>query len=132
MPETWLAWRRDVEDLVRAGPEAAEAALSFFRPRAAELARVPVRAAKKIAEKALRRQEGRGLPLVVVRGDGEVHARAGPRCRGAAVPRVRDGVRAVWRGRSRGDRPSGRVRVGGGRRRGRHPGSDPLRRRRAR
>ena len=74
VPETWLAWRRDVEDLVRAGPEAAEAALSFFRPRAAELARVPVTAAKKIVEKALRRQEGRGLPLVVVRGDGEVHA----------------------------------------------------------
>ena len=74
VPETWLAWRRDVADLVRAGPEAAEAALSFFRPRAAELARVPVTAAKKIVEEALRRQEGRGLPLVVVRADGEVHA----------------------------------------------------------
>ena len=74
VPETWLAWRRDVADLVRAGPEAAEAALSFFRPRAAELARVPVTAAKQIVEEALRRQEGRGLPLVVVRADGEVHA----------------------------------------------------------
>ena len=74
VPETWLAWRRDVADLVRAGPEAAEAALSFYRPRAAELARVPVREAKKIVEEALRRQEGRGLPLVVVRADGEVHA----------------------------------------------------------
>ena len=74
VPETWLAWRRDVADLVRAGPEAAEAALSFFRPRAAELARVPLTAAKQIVEEALRRQEGRGLPLVVVRADGEVHA----------------------------------------------------------
>ena len=74
VPETWLAWRRDVADLVRAGPEAAEAALSFFRPRAAELARVPVTAAKQIVEEAIRREEGRGLPLVVVRGDGEVHA----------------------------------------------------------
>ena len=74
IPETWLAWRRDVADLVRAGPEAAEAALSFYRPRAAEVARVPVPAAKKIVEEALRRQEGRGLPLVVVRADGEVHA----------------------------------------------------------
>ena len=73
-PETWLAWRRDVADLVRAGPEAAEAALSFFRPRAAELARVPVTAAKQIVEEAIHREEGRGLPLVVVRGDGEVHA----------------------------------------------------------
>ena len=72
VPETWLAWRRDVADLVRAGPEAAEAALSFFRPRAAELARVPVREARKIVEEALRREEGRGLPLVVVRADGEV------------------------------------------------------------
>ena len=73
VPETWLAWRRDVADLVRAGPEAAEAALSFCRPRAAELARVPVREAKKIVEEAIGREEGRGLALVVVRGDGEVH-----------------------------------------------------------
>ena len=74
VPETWLAWRRDVADLVRAGPEAAEAALSFYRPRAAELARVPVTAAKQIVEEMIRREEGRGLALVVVRGDGEVHA----------------------------------------------------------
>ena len=74
VPQTWLAWRRDVADLVRAGPEAAEAALSFYRPRAAELARVPVREAKKIVEEAIGREEGRVLPLVVVRADGEVHA----------------------------------------------------------
>ena len=74
VPETWLAWRRDVADLVRAGPEAAEAALSVFRPRAAELARVPVTEAKKIVREAIGREEGRGLALVVVRGDGEVHA----------------------------------------------------------
>ena len=74
VPETWLAWRRDVADLVRAGPEAAEAALSFFWPRAAELARVPVTAAKQIVEEAIRREEGRGLALIVVRVDGEVHA----------------------------------------------------------
>ena len=67
--------RRDVDAVEDGpGPEAAEAALSFYRPRAAELARVPVREAKKIVEEALRRQEGRGLPLVVVRADGEVHA----------------------------------------------------------
>ena len=74
VPETWLAWRRDVADLVRAGPEAAEAALSVFRPRAAELARVPVTEAKKIVREAIGREEGRGLALVVVRADGEVHA----------------------------------------------------------
>ena len=74
VPETWLAWRRDVADLVRAGPEAAEAALSFFPPRAAELARVPVTAAKQIVEETIRREEGRGLALVVVRADGDVHA----------------------------------------------------------
>ena len=74
VPETWLAWRRDVADLVRTGPEAAEAALSFFRPRAAELARVPVTDARKIIEEAIGREAGRGLPLVVVRGDGEVRA----------------------------------------------------------
>ena len=74
VPETWLAWRRDVPDLVRAGPAAAEAALSVFGPLPAELARVPVTVAKQIVERAMVRQEGRGLPLVVVRGDGEVHA----------------------------------------------------------
>ena len=79
-PETWLAWRRDVADLVRAGPEAAEAALSFFPPRAAELARVPVTVlAKQIVEEAIRREEGRGLALVVVRADGDVHTPRGSR-----------------------------------------------------
>ena len=73
-PETWLAWRRDVPDLVRAGPAAAEAALSVFGPLPAELARAPVTDAKRIVERAMVRQEGRGLPVVVVRADGEVHA----------------------------------------------------------
>ena len=73
-PEAWLAWRRDVADLVRAGPEASAAALSFVGLRPEELARVPAAVAKKIVGEAIRREEGRGLPLVVVRGDGEVHA----------------------------------------------------------
>ena len=73
-PETWLAWRRDIPDLVRAGPAAAEAALSFYSLRAAELARVPAAVAKKIVREAIGREEGRGLPLVVVRADGEVWA----------------------------------------------------------
>ena len=74
VPETWLAWRREIPDLARAGPEGAEAALSFFRPRPAELARVPAPFAKMLLERAILRQEGNGLPLVVVRGGGEVHA----------------------------------------------------------
>ena len=73
-PETWLAWRQDIPDLVRAGSAAVEAALSIFGPLPAELARVPVRAAKRLVERAIVRQEGRGLPLVVVQGDGEVRA----------------------------------------------------------
>ena len=74
VPETWLAWRRDIPDLARAGPEAAEAALAFFRPRPAEVARVPVTTAEKVVVRAMVRQEKKGLPLVVVAGDGEVHA----------------------------------------------------------
>ena len=74
MPEIWIAWRRDIPDLARAGAEAADAALSFFRPRPAELARVPVTAAKKLLERAILRREEKGLALVVVRGDGGVHA----------------------------------------------------------
>lgn len=71
--EAWLAWRRDVADLVRTDPAAAAAALSFYSLRAAELARVPMPAAKEIVREAIGREEGRGL-LVVVRGDGEVRA----------------------------------------------------------
>ena len=74
VPQTWIAWRRDIPDLVRAGPEAAEAALTFFRPRPAELARVPATTAKQLLERAILREEQKGLPLVVARGDGEVHA----------------------------------------------------------
>ena len=74
VPETLLAWRRDIPDLVRAGPAAAEAALSFYSLRPAEHARVPLPAAKEIVREAIRREEGRGVPLVVVRGDGEVRA----------------------------------------------------------
>ena len=96
IPETWLAWRRDVADLVRAGPEAAEAALSFYRPRAAELARVPVTAAKQIVEETIRREEGRGLRAGRGPGRRGRTRRAGPRRRGAAVRGVRDGAPAAW------------------------------------
>ena len=40
-PETFLAWRRDVPALAALGASAARAVLSFYRPRAEELARVP-------------------------------------------------------------------------------------------
>ena len=70
-PETWVAWRRDVADLVRAGPEVA---LSFVRLRSEELVRVPAAVAKQIVHEASRREKGRGLPLIVFRGDGELHA----------------------------------------------------------
>ena len=74
VPETWIAWRRDIPDLARAGAEAAQTVLAFFRPRPAELARVPVTTAKKLLERAIVREERTGLPLVVAWGDGEVHA----------------------------------------------------------
>ena len=74
VPQTWLAWRRDVADLVLAGPEAAGAALSFFPPRGEELARAPTRYARRLIARALAREDGRGLPLVVLGSAGEPFA----------------------------------------------------------
>lgn len=73
-PRTWLAWRRDVADLVLAGPEAAGAALSFFPLRGEELARAPTPYARRLIARALARQRGRGLPLAVLESGGEPFA----------------------------------------------------------
>ena len=73
-PRTWLAWRRDVADLGLAGPEAAGAALSFFPLRGEELARAPTPYARRLIVRALARQGGRGLPLVVLGSAGETWA----------------------------------------------------------
>ena len=74
VPETHLAWRRDVAELVGVGAHAARAAVSFYRPRPAELARVPTPVAERLIACALARRDGRGLPVVVVGADGEVRA----------------------------------------------------------
>ena len=73
-PQTWLAWRRDVADLVVAGPEAAGAALSFFPLLACELARAPAPYATRLIARALAREGKRGLPLVVLGRSGEPYA----------------------------------------------------------
>ena len=74
IPETWIAWRWDVADLVRCGVKTAQVVVSFFRPRAEELARVPEKYAVELVERALVRAGGRGLPVVVVGRAGEVFA----------------------------------------------------------
>ena len=74
VPETFLAWRWDIPDLVALGADAARAALSFYRPHPDELARVPAPNAAKLLERAIARQCGRGLPLVVVKPGAEVFA----------------------------------------------------------
>ena len=74
VPETWIGWRRDIADLVRAGPESAGAVLSFFRPHPRELTREQASCAKRVVAHALERRAGRGLPVVVASPDGEVYA----------------------------------------------------------
>ena len=74
VPETQLAWRRDVAELVRLGAPTARAVVSLYRPRPAELARVPTPVAERLITRALARRAGRGLPLVVLGADGEVRA----------------------------------------------------------
>ena len=74
VPRTSLAWRRDVADLVLAGPEAAGAALSFF-PLLGERARAGAGAVRKKAHRSrARAPRGRGLPLVVLGRSGEPYA----------------------------------------------------------
>ena len=74
VPETFLAWRRDIPDLVKLGAATARAVLAFFRPYPEELARVPAPAAAKLLQQALARQDGQGLPLVLVKPGGDVFA----------------------------------------------------------
>ena len=74
LADTFLAWRWDVAHLARLGPEAAKEALSFFRPRPGELARVSAPFARRLVHEALGRREGRGLPLVVLGAGGEAWA----------------------------------------------------------
>ena len=74
VPETRLAWRWDVPELVRCGPGAVRAALAFHRPRASELARVPTPFARRLIARALARGDTRGLALVVIGAGAEVFA----------------------------------------------------------
>ena len=73
-PDCYLVWRREVPDLVGLGPEAAGEAVAFFRPGTGEIARVPAHFARKLIEAALERQQGNGLPIIVVRPRGDVIA----------------------------------------------------------
>ena len=91
VPQCLLAWRSDVADLVRFGPVIAGEVLSFYRLRPEELARVPAPFAEQLVRSAICRQGGAGLPVVVVRPNGEVAAgvleseAAAPSCAWATV-----------------------------------------------
>ena len=74
VPQCLLAWRSDVPDLVRLGPAIAGEVLAFHRLRPEELARVPAPFAEQLVRSAIRRQGGAGLPVMVVRPNGEVLA----------------------------------------------------------
>ena len=73
-PDSFLVWRRETPDLVRLGSDAAKEVVAFFRPRADEVARVPTSFARNLIEKALERQDGGPLPLIVAQPRGEVRA----------------------------------------------------------
>ncbi len=74
--QCFLAWRRDVAELVALGAAVAGEVLAFFRPTSEELARVPAWYAQKLVRCAIERLDGAALPLVVVGSDGEVFAAA--------------------------------------------------------
>ena len=74
--QCFLAWRRDVAELVGLGALALSEVLGFFPPRPQELARVPAGFARSLVQCAIERLGGAALPLVVVGRDGEVFAGA--------------------------------------------------------
>ena len=74
LPETFLAWRRETAELVELGAETAKEVVSFYRPRPEEIARVPASLAQRLVQEALVRQEGRGLPLIVLSSGNDVWA----------------------------------------------------------
>ena len=74
--QCFLAWRRDVAELVGLGAAVVSEVLAFFRPTSEELARVPASYAQKLVRCAIERLGGAALPLVVVGSDGEVFAAA--------------------------------------------------------
>ena len=74
--QCFLAWRRDVAELVGLGALALSEVLGFFPPRPQELARVPAGFARSLVQCAIERLGGTVLPLVVVGRDGEVFAGA--------------------------------------------------------
>ena len=73
-PESFLVWRRDIPVLVERGKEFAAQAIAFFRPRPGEIARVPSSFARDLVKAAVERQDGGGLPLVMVEPGGDVRA----------------------------------------------------------
>ena len=74
-PESFLLWRREVPDLAPLGKDVAGEALTFFRPKADEVARVPAPEAHKLVKSAVLRQGGAGLPLIVIEPGGDVFAK---------------------------------------------------------
>ena len=72
----FLAWRRDVADLVALGPGAAAEVLAFYPPAPSELARVPASFAHTLVRRAIERARRAPLPLVAVGRDGAVSATA--------------------------------------------------------
>ena len=71
-PETCLLWRWDIPCLVRLGEGAVREAISFFRPRSEEIARLPSSDARKVIEAALERQGDGVLSIAAVGGGGDV------------------------------------------------------------
>ena len=74
--QCFLAWRRDVAELVGLGAAVAGEVLACFPPDPRELARVPASYAQTLVRCAIQRLGGAALPLVVAGRDGEVFAAA--------------------------------------------------------
>ena len=74
--QCFLAWRRDVAELVALGAPVAGEMLAFFPPDPRELARVPASFARSARAMRDAPSGGAALPLVVAGRDGEVFAAA--------------------------------------------------------
>ena len=76
LAQCFVAWRRDVAELVALGAPVLSEVLAFFPPDPEELARVPASFARTLVRRAIQRLGGAALPLIVVGHDGEVFAAA--------------------------------------------------------
>ena len=72
LPDSYLVWRRDTAKLVKLGNDVAKTVISFFRPHANEICRVPTQFAEKLVKEIFQRMPEDKLSLIVAQPGGDI------------------------------------------------------------